>query len=182
MTKKHKETLQLAVRSSIHIVIQNNNRSGNVGFGTGVAIRFADRFFFCTVEHNVEQNKNKLAILTGERNGAMALTVQPLEFSYFRLGKLQESTKEALMFLLENLKIVKPLDIAITEVQEIQFIQEEQGVQLDDGSVLIIKSGKKHIVDIDQVHKIEKNARYSFYGRIKSNIVRMGNIAIQKRL
>jgi len=182
MSKKERESNLLAVRSSLNVILQDNNRTRIIGTGSGVMIRFSNRFFFCTVEHNIEQNNNKVAILTGKREGDIAITVQPYELSFLKQTRLKEFTAEELTKVIGNVDTIKPLDVAFAETQELNLLQERNTITTSDGLTLEIDAGYKNVVDLEQVDLIKKNARYSFAGRVKSEINAEGQYSFEETI
>ncbi len=182
MTKKERKCIVLALKSCLNVILQDRSRTRIIGTASGVMISFGDRFFFCTVEHNIDENKNRAAILTGERDGAIAMTVQPEELSFLKQLKLEELTADGLEKVLGNVETTKPLDVAFAEMQELNLLQEESTISMQDGSTLYIDAGYKNVIDLGRVNQIKKNARYSFAGRIKTDISTEGNYSFEEKI
>jgi len=170
MTKAALKNLAFTVKSSLNLMILN--RSGNIkGSGSGVLISYRQKYFICTVEHNVKKNKNRIAILTGHRQGDTEITVQPPELSFLENLNVTELTAAGLRKALDNPQDANTLDIAFASVQKLDnLIQEKVSLHLRDGSTLEIPKGKKNIIEIKDILTIRKNAKYSFSGRIKTRL------------
>lgn len=81
MTKAVLKNLKRTITASLNLIILDG--SGNpFGTGAGVVINFKGRYFLCTVEHNIEGNQNKVALLTGIRQGEFEMALQPSALSF----------------------------------------------------------------------------------------------------
>lgn len=174
MTKKEINSLKLAVTSSLNLMILDP--SGKIsGTATGVLVVYEKRYFFCTVEHVVSANRDRVAILTGEQNGDIAMTVQPPNLSLLNQIRLSEISASALEEALTSAGTSRPLDIAFTETQPLSLNQQHREVLLDDGQVIEIPEGKKLTPDIGKPFVLSKKGRYVFAGRINTHFDSSGN-------
>lgn len=168
MTNAAQNQLKRTVSASLNLIILDI--AGNpTGSGSGVLINFSGRHFLCTVEHNIDGNQKKVALLTGAREGKIHASVRPPSLSFLEALELNELSVEGLKDALSNLERAQAIDIAFTEIQPLtDLVQEQCAFKLKDGTVLEIPHGEKFVPNISTVPNITKNGKYSFSGRVRS--------------
>lgn len=168
------EVLELTVTSCIHLIRSNLTDLKPQSLGSGVIVKYKDRFFICTVSHFSDVPDQNVGIVTGRVKDNQTEIYYLGDFSYLTQIKFEDiPDAEDLEYCLSNPeKSGKKLDIAFREISLLENIYQHKRVfDLNVLGTMTINEGGKTMVIVDDDYQIEKDELCSFYGRIRPSII-----------
>jgi hypothetical protein len=166
------DLLELTVTSCIHIVRSNLIDYIPKSIGSGVIIKYRDRYFICSVSHFTDHPDQNVGIITGRIKDKKTEILYLGDFSYMTFLSFEdEPSMEDLEFCLDNPdQSGTKLDIAFRETELLENIYQPQRVfNLDEIGTLTINEGGKSMIIVDDEYSIDTSELCSFYGRIRPN-------------
>lgn len=167
------EILELTVTSCIHLIRSNLTDMHPQSLGSGVIVKYKERFFICTVSHFSDYPDQNVGIVTGRIKDNQTEIFYLGDFSYLTHIKFDEvPDTEDLEYCITNPdKSGTKLDIAFREISLLDNIYQHKRVfDLKDLGTLTINEGGKSMIIVDDDYLIEKDELCSFYGRVRPNI------------
>lgn len=167
------EILKLTVTSCIHLIRSNLNDLKPESLGSGVIIKYKERFFICTVSHFTDCEGQNVGIVTGRIKDNQTEIYYLGEFSYLTQIEFKGiPDAKNLEYCLENPdKSGTKLDVAFREIPLLDNIYQHKRVfELKELGTLTIEEDGKTMLVVDDDYEIEKNELCSFYGRIRPAI------------
>ncbi|MEY2792502.1 MAG: hypothetical protein RJA76_494 [Bacteroidota bacterium] len=167
------QVLELTVSSCIHLVRSNLTDLIPQSLGSGVIVKYKDRFFICTVSHFSDIPNQNIGIVTGRVKDNQTEIFYLGEFSYLTEIKFEDlPVGEDLEYCFSNPeKSGKKLDIAFREISLLDNIYQQKRVfELNGLGTLTINEGSKTMLIVDDDYQINKDELCSFYGRIRPSI------------
>lgn len=164
--------IELTVTSCIHLVRSNLVDLKPISVGSGVIIRYRERYFICTVAHFSDHTDQNVGIVTGRMKNNETEIYYLSDFSYLTKIRFEEEPDaEDLVYCIENPdKSGDKLDIAFREISLLEnIIQNKRVFDFDGVGTITVNEGGKTMLIVDDNYQIEKNEFCSFYGRIKPN-------------
>ena len=153
-----------------------------IGFGSGVIVEYKKRYFLCTAEHLIKQNKYSIGIQRGflSEKGVEILTFD--DFSFLKYTKLDKLIPENLNLAIKSFENKNALDIAIREVKLLNgLIQQQISIPIGKDTVEI-PLGSKCIIPINLKYNINKKSIFSVAGMINSQKTNLERFSIEPRL
>jgi hypothetical protein len=120
------EVLELTVTSCIHLIRSNLTDLKPQSLGSGVIVKYKDRFFICTVSHFSDIPDQNVGIVTGRVKDNQTEIYYLGDFSYLTQIKFEDvPDAEDLEYYLSNPeKSGKKLDIAFREISLLENIYQ----------------------------------------------------------
>jgi hypothetical protein len=166
MEKKEIHILELTFCSSLLLHIMDDEKI--IGIGSGVIVQYKKRYFLCTAEHLIEENKYSIGIKRGlpSEKGVEILTFD--DFSFLKHIKLDGITPEDLNLTINSFADKNPIDVAIREINlPDQLIQDQISIQIEEETVDIFR-GAKCFIPIDKKYSLNKKSVFCLAGMINS--------------
>lgn len=167
------DILELTVTSCIHLIRSNLTDLNPQSLGSGVIVKYKDRFFVCTVSHFSDYPDQNVGIVTGRIKDNQTEIYYLGDFSYLTQIKFEdEPDAEDLEYCLTNPdKSGTKLDIAFREISLLENIYQHKRVfDLNGLGTLSINEGGKTMLIVDDDYQIKKDELCSFYGRVRPSI------------
>jgi hypothetical protein len=164
------EILKLTVTSCIHLIRSDLNDPKPESLGSGVIVKYKERFFMCTVSHFSDRKGQNVGIVTGRIKDNQTEMYYLGEFSYLTQIDFKDIPDASnLEYCLENPeKRGTKLDVAFREIPLLDNILQQRKVfELNELGTMTIEEGGKTMLIVDDNYEIEKDELCSFYGRIK---------------
>jgi hypothetical protein len=168
------EILELTVTSCIHLVRSNLTDLQPKSLGSGVIVKYKDRFFICTVSHFSNHPDENVGIVTGRVKDNQTEIYYLGDFSYLTQIQFKDVPDAMdLEYCLANPeKSGTKLDLAFREISLLDNIYQHMRVfDLNGLGTMTINEGGKTMLIIDDNYQIEKDELCSFYGRIRPSMV-----------
>jgi len=163
--------IENTVTSCIHLLILKRHDRTLAGIGSAVIIRYKDRYFLCTVHHNIRNPATMACIATGRTNGENSETIEIGDFSYVEKFSLPDPTSQSLTEILEGEQPSDTLDIAFREISLLDnIVQQRRVIPTPDGDFEVPAGGKSYVI-ADDDFDFDTNSAYSFYGRVRPAII-----------
>jgi hypothetical protein len=162
--------IELTVTACIHLVRSNLKDLKPISLGSGVIIRYKDRYFICTVSHFTDHDDENIGILTGRIKENQTEVYYLGDFSYLTKINFQEiPDAEDLIFCLENPdKSGEKLDIAFREISLLEnIVQDKREFDLNGIGRITVNQGGKSLLIVDDDYEIDQGQLCSFFGRIR---------------
>lgn len=168
------EILELTITSCLHLVRSAMDDTIPRSIGSGVVVRYKERYFICTVSHFSDHEHQNVGIITGRKSEKQTEVLFFGEFSYLTQIKFDDVPNVTdLEYNIQNPEVKgTKLDIAFKEITLLDNIyQHERILELDGLGTLTVSEGGKAVLIVDDQYEIEKNEICSFYGRIRPRLV-----------
>jgi hypothetical protein len=168
------EVLKLTVTSCIHLIRSNLKDLKPKFIGSGVVIKYKERFFICTVAHFSDAEDQNVGIVTGRVKDNQTEIYYLGDFSTITQIKFKNiPNARSLEYCLDNPdKVGEKLDISFREISLLDNIYQHKKVfELNELGTITIEEGGKTILIVDDDYQIEKDQLCSFFGRIRPKIV-----------
>lgn len=168
------EVLELTVTSCIHLVRSNLTDLQPKSLGSGVIVKYKDRFFICTVSHFSDFPDEKVGIVTGRVKDNQTEIYYLGDFSYLTQIQFEDLPDVVdLEYCLANPeKRGTKLDLAFREISLLDNIYQHKRVfDLNGIRTMTINEDGKTMLIVDDNYQIKKDELCSFYGRIRPSMV-----------
>lgn len=178
------EILKLTVTSCIHLIRSDLKSLKPISLGSGVVVKYKERFFICTVSHFSDHNGQNVGIVTGRIKNKQTEMYYLGEFSYLTQIKFEgvPDAKNLEYNLANPEKHGTKLDVAFREIPLLENIyQHERVFELNNLGTMTVEEGGKTMLIVDDDYEIKKDELCSFYGRIRGNIAN-GILDFQEQL
>lgn len=162
--------IELTVTSCIHLVRSNLTDLRPLSVGSGVIIKYKERYFICTVSHFSDFRDQNVGIVTGRVRDNQTEIYYLGDFSYLtRMTFEDDFDSEDLEYCLANPdRSGDKLDIAFREIELLEnIIQHERIFKLNGLDTITVNEGGKAYLIVDDDYQIDDNELCSFYGRIR---------------
>lgn len=166
------EIIELTVTSCIHLIRGNLTDLKPVSVGSGVIIKYKNRYFICTVSHFSDYIGQNVGIVTGRMKNNASEIYYLGDFSYLtHLVFDDEMDNEDFAYCISNPdKSGDKLDIAFKEIELLDnIIQPKRVLKLNEIGEITIHEGGKSMLIVDDDYEISLDELCSFYGRIRPN-------------
>lgn len=167
------EILELTITSCLHLVRNGIDELRPRSLGSGVIIKYKERFFICTVSHFSDFPGQNVGLISGRVINNETEIYYFGEFSYLTQIKFEDVPNATdLEYNIQNPdeKGTK-LDVAFREISLLENIyQHKRVIELDGLGTLNINEGGKAILIVDDEYEIDSTQLCSFYGRIRPSI------------
>lgn len=177
--------IELTVTSCIHLVRSKLKDLKPLSFGSGVIIKYKERFFICTVSHFSDYKDQNVGIVTGRVKDRQTEIYYLGDFSYLTQITFDENIMdiEDLEYCLQNPdRSGDKLDIAFKEIELLDnIIQHKKIFNLNGVGTITVNEGGKTMVIVDEDYEIDTEQSRSFYGRIRPNFEN-GRLEFQEQL
>lgn len=178
--------IELTVSSCIHLIRSdlNDNNLKPLGIGSGVIIKYKEKFFICTVAHFSEHPNQNVGIVTGRVKDGSSEIYYLGDFSkVFKIQFEDMPDSEDLEYSFTHPeKSGTKLDMAVREIPLLENIyQPERIFNLEGIGEVKVNQGAKSIIVVDDEYEIVSEELCSFYGRIMPDISR-GIFEFKERL
>jgi len=180
MERKEVHIFELTFCASLPLYVMAGKEI--VGFGSGVIVEYKKRYFLCTAEHLIEQNKYSIGIQRGfpTEKGVEMLIFN--DFSFLKYTKLDKLIPEDLNNAIKSFENKNAVDIAIREVELLDgLIQQQISIPLGK-DIIEIPWGGKCIIPINSKYNLDKKSVFSLAGMINSQKPSLERISIEPRL
>jgi hypothetical protein len=163
--------IEMTVTSCLHLIRSNLDDLLPLGIGSGVIIRYKNKYFLCTVAHFSDKPGQNVGLVTGRVKDNQTEIYYFGEFSYLTKITYEEDLMdiEDLEYCFQNPdKSGSKLDIAFREIELLEnVIQDERVFNLNGvGTITVNRGGKSYLI-VDDDYEIDTNEFCSFYGRIR---------------
>lgn len=168
------EILKLTVTSCIHLIRSNLNDLKPESLGSGVIIKYKERFFICTVSHFSDYEEQNVGIVTGRVKDNQTEMYYLGEFSYLTQIKFEGVPDAKNLEFNFNYpeKNGTKLDLAFREIPLLENIYQHKRVfELNELGTMVVEEGGKTMLIVDDDYEISKDELCSFYGRIRPSII-----------
>ena len=166
--------IELAVTSCLHLVRSNLTDLLPTGIGSGVIIKYKERYFICTVAHFSDRDMESVGVVTGRVKDGQTEVFYYGDFSYLTQITYEEDLMNAedLIYCLENPeRSGNKLDIAFREIELLEnLVQEERSFPMDNGETYTVSKGAKSYLVVDEDYSIDTTQVCFFYGRIRPDL------------
>ncbi|WKK77737.1 hypothetical protein QYS49_11970 [Marivirga salinae] len=162
--------IELTVTACIHLVRSNLNDLKPVSIGSGVIIKYKERFFICTVSHFSDYPDENIGIVTGRVKNNQTEIYYLGDFSYMTKIVFEDMPDaEDLVYCIENPdQSGDKLDIAFREISLLEnIVQDKKEFDLNGIGKITVNEGGKSMVIVDDDYQIDTYQQCSFFGRIK---------------
>lgn len=164
--------IELTVTSCIHLVRSNLKDFKPISIGSGVIIKYKEKYFICTVSHFTDYPNENIGILTGRIKNSETEVFYLGDFSTLTEIRFEEMPdSEDLIYCIENpdQSGVK-VDIAFREISLLEnIIQDKREFDLNGVGKITVNQGGKSLLIVDDEYQIDADQQCSFYGRIRPN-------------
>lgn len=165
--------IELTVTSCIHLVRSNLKDLKPISIGSGVIIKYKERFFICTVSHFSDYPEENVGIVTGRVKNNETEVYYLGDFSYLTKINFEEMPDaEDLVYCIENPdKSGDKLDIAFREISLLEnIVQDKREFDLNGIGKITVNQGGKSLLFVDDDYQIDTNHQCSFFGRIRPKL------------
>lgn len=162
--------IELTVTACIHLVRSNLKDLKPISIGSGVIIKYKERFFICTVSHFTDYPDENIGILTGRIKNNETEIYYFGDFSTLTEIQFEEMPdSEDLVYCIENPdQSGEKVDIAFREISLLEnIIQDKREFDLNGIGKISVNQGGKSMMIVDEDYEIDTNQQCSFYGRIR---------------
>jgi hypothetical protein len=169
--------LEQTITSCLHLLMLNKDTEQLSGGGSAVLVELNQRYFICTVNHNLLNPDNIVGIATFKPTGKALEMVELKDLGLVQHLKLSEKNAaafekalvpkteaEMLQEAIADKTTSDVLDIAYTEVRTLPPLHQQERTIEVEGQKFKIKSGYKRIVPLDYEIKIDPTSKCNFYG------------------
>ena len=165
--------IELTVTSCIHLVRSNLSDLKPLSLGSGVIIKYKERYFICTVSHFSDFKDQNVGIVTGRIKDNQTEIYYLGDFSYLTQITFDEDVMdvEDLEYCIQNPeRSGDKLDIAFKEIELLDnIIQHQRIFNLNGVGTITVNEGGKTMLIADEDYQIDTEQLCSFYGRIRPN-------------
>lgn len=154
------EVLELTVTSCIHLVRSNLTDLQPKSLGSGVIVKYKDRFFICTVSHFSDFPDEKVGIVTGRGKDNQTEIYYLGDFSYLTQIQFEDLPDVVdLEYCLANPeKRGTKLDLAFREISLLDNIYQHKRVfDLNGIRTMTINEDGKTMLIVDDNYQIKKD-------------------------
>ncbi len=170
-----KSKLKIPITTCIHMIRMSPETDRPTSIGSGVIIKYREKFFICTVAHFTHYPDHTIGIVSGRISENRTEIIELESFSYvysmnFEGVDINEMETEDFIYCIENLDKsgAVPIDIAFKEIPLLNnIIQAQRVFNLDEVGELLIEEDGKSFALINDEYEIDKDQLCSFYGRIR---------------
>lgn len=159
------------IRCCIHLVSSQLPDTKALQIGSGVIIKYKERFFICTADHVSGVKGTSIGIETGNNTELGVERYYLGDFSYVGQVDYNEDLMEMedLLCCFDNPgNRESRFDIGFREIQPLDnILQEERSYTFPKGPVIEIAKGNKLVMPIMSPHEIDTTQICGFFGRIK---------------
>ncbi len=177
--------IELTVTSCIHLIRSNLKDLKPLSVGSGVIVKYKDRYFICTVSHFSDYKGENVGIVSGRIQDNHTEIYYLGDFSYLTQLTFDEEQMdiEDLEYCLQNPdRSGDKLDIAFKEIHLLDnIIQHQRVFELNGIGTITVNEGGKTMLIVDEDYEIDKDQLCSFYGRIRPNFT-SGYLEFQEQL
>lgn len=166
------DIFQLTVSSCIHMVSGILPDFTQPILGSGVIVEYKKRYFIISAAHFTNKDGRGVGIITGRRSGDQGEIYQLDDFSYMQHIYFEdEPDADDLQMVLANPNAGERLDISFREITRPEnLVQNKRVFNLQEIGEVIVADGAKAILILDEDFELDKDERYSFYGRIRPDL------------
>ena len=165
------DPLEIPITACIHLILTDPATQLPVSLGSGVFIKYKDRFFICTAEHVAFYKNCAVSIITGQVKDGQSILYEYGSFSYMQKFSLTEPTAENLIKQLDSLENGENLDVAFRETTLMDnVIQPARKFNIEGLREIDIKCDGKSIILADNDFPLDENELFCFFGRTNGNI------------
>jgi len=162
--------IELTVISCIHLVRSDLKDYNPLSVGSGVIIKYKERYFICTVAHFSDYKGQNVGIVTGRVKDNQTEIYYLGDFSYLtQLHFDGDLDMEDFEYCISNPeRSGDKLDIAFREIELLDnIIQDKRVFELNGLGTITVNEGGKAMLIVDDKYEIDVNEFCNFYGRIR---------------